>query len=309
MKKWKSSVKVLLLLLFLIGICSGCGSAAGKGDRASSAVPAGSLRSTKEGKTAPGPEQSCGLVQQYSIFELSEESTLVVYGRVSCIHEPVLVKRADGGVIPYTDVELETKETFRREAEEKVLLRLLGGMKDGEYVEAFDTPELLLGQSYLFFLFHSSKGLGVYAKDQYCLTTGTSQGLFVPVPQAASDPTSKGLVFQSCKAPEEIEQEPKASLGDTLARNAVFSAEELKELYTEFNEIHPVDESRFYREALEAYQANLESGFFSQKEYDRLLSLLDTYAEEITLEEAKKWEAENEAKKEELRKRLEEEAP
>ncbi len=310
MRKRKGSAKALLLLLFLLaGMFSGCGSAAGTGDRASSAVPAGFLRSTKEGKTSSGSALSCGLVQQYSISQLSEESTLVVYGRVSYIHESVLVKRADGEVVPYTDVEIEAEEVFRGEAEEKVMLRLPGGMKNGEYVEAAGTPELLLGQSYLFFLYRSEKGLGVYAEgDQYYLTTGTGQGLFVPVIREASDPASESPVFQSCKAPEGMEREPEAFLEDTLAQNAVFSAGELKELCAECNENHPVDENRLYGETLEAYDANLESGFFSQEEYDRLLSLLDTYAEEITPEEAEEWEAENEAKKEELRKRLEEEA-
>lgn len=88
---------------------------------------------------------------------------------------------------------------------------------------------------------------------------------------------------------------------------AVLPLNTLEKVYPEFNKSYPVKESRIYQETLEAYKANLESGFLSQEEYEYYLSVIDVYAEEITPEEAEEIAAKNETQKEELRKQLAEE--
>ena len=270
-------------------------------------VDSGSLLSTKANKEMAGVDtvEVSGCVEQYTISQLSEKSTLVVYGEVTYIHEPILVKSAAGNVSVHTDVDITPEQVFRGEAEETITLRLPGGLIEREYVEYLDAPELQLHQSYLFFLYRSDKGNGVYTRGGQYYLTGMSQGVFLP----DSQKFSAELKFLNCYMDtlSVVKQQNVESLDEILAEDAIFSAEELTAMYEVLNKSVPVDENKSYREAQENIRSNLENGVITREAYEEDMANLEQYAEEITPEEAEEIARQNEAEKEKLRQLLSQE--
>lgn len=296
--------KAVVLSIILLGISIGLGifllqgRAAEDGIFASSTASSTGCRSTKVRELPKGTDTvvMSGITEQYSLETLSEQSTLVLYGTVSSIQEPILVKSAFGAVSVYTDVEITPKEIYRGEAKEKVTLRLPGGLMNGEYYDYPDIPELEINGDYLFYLYHSSKGCGVYTKgDEYYLT-GMGQSVFFPTKAAENLLFYNNARSSKEKATKVTDQPMKSAASD-----AVLSQSKLEALYLDFNQSHPVDEEYFAKESQEAYEANLKSGFMTQEEYETYIAAIDQYATEITVEELRELEQENEAQKEELR--------
>lgn len=281
-----------------------------------------SLLSTKMESLPPDTEliTAEGVSVEENLFEISENSSLILYGKVSYIHEPVLLKTVYDSVSVYTDVEIMPEKVFRGEADKAVTVRLSGGLVGKEYIEYQDEPELCLGKEYLLFLQKPDRGYGINGSGEYYTLTSLWRSAFAALPQSLQKTvavsaskeeqqevflanSSETLSAQDFEIVNELEDIVK---GISVSR-AVFSLNALEKMYPEFNKSYPVKEDRVYQETMEAYEANLANGFISQEEYDYYLSVIDTYAEEITLEEAKELEAENEAKKDELRKSLAEE--
>ncbi len=261
-----------------------------------------------------------GVSVEENLFEVSERSSLILYGRVSHISEPILLRTVYDSVSVHTDVEITPEKVFRGEADKTVTVRLSGGLVGKEYIEYQDEPELCLGKEYLLFLQQPDRGYGVNGPGEYYILTSLWRSVFAALPEsqqkiaALSAPQEKQsdvFLANSSKAlPTEnfviVDQWEDIVKGLSVSE-AVLPLNTLEKVYPEFNKSYPVKEGRIYQETLEAYKANLESGFLSQEEYEYYLSVIDVYAEEITPEEAEEIAAKNETQKEELRKQLAEE--
>ena len=241
----------------------------------------GSLLSTKEGITrSDGHVEVNFLADRYTAEERAEQTTLVVYGEVVYIHQPVVVLSADGRMGVVTDVDIIPEKVYRGECGEEITLRLSGGVLEGKMFDGQLSPELLLHEKYLFFLYRSDKGMGVYAKGEQYYLAGPEQGVFVP--------DEEGTAFVNFW-------------------NESFTAEELTALFERVNETIPVDENKRYREAQENIRGNLENGVITREAYEEDMANLERYAEEITPEEAEEIARQNEAEKEKLRQMLSQE--
>lgn len=284
-------------------------------DVVSASQPEGVKTSTKE-KNLPenvSVTTASGILAPYDFAKLSSHSALIVYGRVSKIHDSILLKDSYGGVSTHTDVEIEPQQVFRGEAEDKITLRLSGGLVDGRYTEYPEQPELLLDGEYLFFLRQPDCGAGVYAKGDYYYLTGVSQGVFCAVEKqeekaaAAWKDGEDDLIFVNSRSSLPVRQLKGMDEAQDIASwqvpasEAVLSLHTLERLYPAFNKEHPVGETGERQESLEAYQGNLENGMITQEEYDELVASLDEYAEEITPEQAEELEKENQAEKDRLK--------
>lgn len=265
-------------------------------------IPAGSLCSTKADRLPEGTETVLmnGLVEPYDMEALSEKSTLVVCGTVSFIREPILVKSSEGAVSVHTDVEILPEQIFRGEAEEKIVLRLPGGLFDRKYYDYPDAPELRLNEKYLFFLFRSAKGFGIYTEGGQYYLRGLSQGVF----HLASNETES--LFVNSTAQLQKGARISEDLQATPAGKAVFTAEKMKLFCDALNRTHPYDETDVAEERLKTYEENWRGGVITRKAYEKDVADQDNYAVEITLEELKESERQAEAEKNELRRHLSE---
>lgn len=117
-----------------------------------------------------------GTTMTRTISELAERSTLVLMGEVAEIHEPIVIKSAQGARSVHTDVEIAVSEIFRGKAEDSITLRLPGGLLGDEYYTNTDVPNLNLHENYVFFLYRSNKGCGVYTNGGQYYLTGVGQG-------------------------------------------------------------------------------------------------------------------------------------
>lgn len=260
-------------------------------------VPAGSLLSTKAYDLPEDTELvvTNGIVAAGTMEELTKRSTLVVSGTVSYIHEPVYVKSSEGAISIDTDVDIVPEQVFRGEAEEKITIRIPGGYIDGTYYEHPSVPELLLNQKYLFFLYRSSKGLGIYTDGGQYYLRGMSGGVFVP-----NSNKTDALFVNSTAVPAKKAKESE-NLTETLANDGVFSQETLTTLCDRLNRESPYDETDVAEEALKAYEGNWKGGVITKAGYEELLSTVDAFATEITEEEAKAPDPKVEAEKARLR--------
>ena len=263
-------------------------------------MPAGSLCSTKADRLPEGTETVLmnGPVEPYDMEALSEKSTLVVCGTVSFIREPILVKSSEGAVSVHTDVEILPEQIFRGEAEEKIVLRLPGGLFDGKYYDYPDAPELRLNEKYLFFLFRSAKGFGIYTKGGQYYLRGLSQGVF----HLTSNETES--LFVNSTAQLQKGAGISEDLQATPAGEAVFTAEKLKLFCDTLNRTHPYDETDVAEERLKIYEENWRGGVITRKAYEKDVADQDNYAVEITLEELKESERQATSEKNELRRHL-----
>lgn len=260
-------------------------------------VPAGSLLSTK---VYDLPEDTKlvvtnGIVAAGTMEEMIKRSTLVVSGTVSYIHEPVYVESAQGALFIDTDVDIVPEQVFRGEAEEKITIRIPGGYIDGTYYEHPSVPELLLNQKYLFFLYRSSKGLGIYTDGGQYYLRGLSGGVFVP-----NSDKKEALFANSAAVPAKKAKESE-NLTETLATDGVFSQETLTTLCDRLNRESPYDETDVAEETMKAYEGNWKGGVITKAGKVDLLTFAESFAHEITEEEAKAPDPKAEAEKARLR--------
>ena len=267
--------------------------------------------STKMNRPKSGGEMELvdDMVIRYSMAELSEKSSLILYGKVTEVHDSAVLHAPNVG-LPITDVTVMPISVLRGSAEQPVTVRTFGGIINGEFSDYTDEPELFLNREYLFFLYQPAAGEGLNAEGDYYYTFGI-QGTFEALTPATSDVpeatraynnsadndvlfvsteylTPEGLL--STAALQESTQTTPESMEQMLSSDArpdhvVLSLNSMKEAYPQFNESHPIDLQWPLWQSLEAYENNLASGFISQEEYDRFMAELDDYAVVITPEE------------------------
>lgn len=294
----KTPILPLLLYLLILAVSL---SIAMRGSEPRVEVPEGSLRSVKsyEVPENASTQQMQGIIVTHGMTSLCKESTLVVSGTVSYIHEPILVRNYLGAVSAHIDVEVSVNRVYRGEADgETIVLRLPGGpYRNYNYVYR-DVPDLTFGQEYLFFLYRSAKGFGTYTKGGQYYLRGMSEGVFLPYENDGGT-----VRFQNCAAEEHRPRapEPVESFRTAQAWEAEFSEEELEDFCNELNRTCPFDEYKFAEQRLETYKSNWKNGVFNKAGYEENLASVDKYAVEITEEELRELEEESAAEKEYVR--------
>ncbi len=201
-----------------------------------------------------------GLLAEKSIEDLTMESNLIVRGSVDHADPAIQVKAVFGGISNFTDYTIKIHETIQGEPQEEIVVRLQGGLVDNLNVECGDLTELQVGQEYLLFLYRPDCGGGFNTEGNYYYISGGPQGIY----SVDGDSPDQLIPFKMDKD------------------SAVPAARLLGEVET-YQKNMPDNYSFSLRaETLSNMAGNLETGFFTQEEYDTMLENLDKYATVIS---------------------------
>ena len=206
----------------------------------------------KEGEIANMPEKPyvhmmSGSLAPVEPEELFSNSQLVVVGKATGESQSLLIRSVDGGEMIHTDTFFEVSEVLRGETDKSILaLRHMGGSVGNETLIFDNAPELKEGQEYVLFLYNPNMGGGFNAAGDHYYIYGAVQGMLTA--------NEDGMY--------EIEDD------------MVLSKDELIEKINEY----PVDKDHFRNEFIDNQKGNLESGFITKEDYDKMMKDLDVYA-------------------------------
>lgn len=201
-----------------------------------------------------------------SLEELLEQSTLVVYGRVTQ-KELIFIQSIYGGD-PYghTDYYIESISILRGEPinKDEVIVRVATGEAiDQNYELICDyLEELNIGEEYLLFLGRSELGGGYNTKGGQYFILGTNQGVFEVSGRSTRSASGNMLPVKSSAMFNDIE----------------LTYQTLESKIKTANIEIPIDPDLHDEIELDSLKANLESGFFTQQEYERCIEELEQYA-------------------------------
>lgn len=189
-----------------------------------------------------------GILAGITLEDMLEKADVIAIGEVVGNSDPFKVQSVGGGISVFTDYEIEPLHVVRGDfSEEQTLtIRTQGGQTEDWKVICEQEPELLAGTEYLFFLRKPNVGGGFNTNDDYYDIMGVNQGLF----------EAQGNGVYSSSHGESVDI---SALPSTIA-------EEIP------------DEDAYRQENLRNLKSNLDSGFISQEEYDRMVGELDQYA-------------------------------
>ena len=170
---------------------------------------------------------------------------------------------------PFTDYYVDVLEAFRGEPETDenglIRVRTMGGEND-EMILTNDDFLFDVGKEYLFFLFKPAGG--DYNTDEY--------GYYYPYSLSAGVYDASEETVKN----ERGEKVPKYFTAHTYIQYEDGEIEYLgfAEHVKEYNETHPVDVYAVVNATKENLRANLDSGFLTQEEYDRIMAEMEQYA-------------------------------
>lgn len=219
------------------------------------------------------PEETTQVVSG-SMVELTQQemitrSSLVAIGSVSEISDAFQIKPVNGGdPSVFTDYTVEVSDILRGELDsDTVSVRIQGGTANGMTTIAEEAPELEKGQTYLLYLYQPGRGGSYNTEGDYYYITGVSQGVFA----LSSDmPLPAG------------EYDAEMRLSDiSTDTETEWTLRDAEESIQDINEKQPADKDYVYKQAYENWQANLDSGFMTQEEFDRSVKESKIYAKII----------------------------
>lgn len=199
-----------------------------------------------------------GLLPQKDLEDLVVESNLIIRAVPSSEEAPIRVQNTYGNIMNYTEYKLQVSETIQGEPLDTVTLRMpeYGADEDGMDVFWEDKLELNIGQEYIFFLYRPDYGGGCHTEGDYYYLTGSRQGLH---------PVNGASVCLAAPILDDTEGE--IPVPDLIA-----------EIETCRSNIPEGQVFSLREEILKSAQHNLETGFITQDEYDRMLREMDVYA-------------------------------
>lgn len=238
-----------------------------------------------------------GSIVGYSIPEMMERSSLIVYGEVAEIFETIAIEDVNGGIVLMTEMTITPIETFRGDTQNTITVRLLGGHIGNRYDEYAEVPEFQRNDHWLLFLYQPNVGGSQNTEGDYYYLSGLYQGAFKEIKEYENDEETfeaENIKFvnamqliqndeneqKAIKATQEFE----TTLEKLMPIDTMFSIAELREELPAFNEEKPIDPDIVRKEALDAYKSNLNNEMCTQEEYDLWVSQLDQYAEIISEE-------------------------
>lgn len=248
---------LLLLAVTIIGNLYGNGLFA--------TVPPESETTSSTASSTSGEVQTqyvTGMVSEKNLEDLVRESGLIIRGTVESIDDSIQIMSVGGGVTNYTDYNVRVEEVVYGESVETVAVRIKGGIAGNLEVICDYAPTLEEGKEYLLFLQQPDRGGGYNTLGDYYYVTGSRQGAYeIEVPANTAGKTAETMTVKQqagtmestfAQLTNEIQ-----SYRSELPENYVYSSKE---------------------EFMNNLQANLESGFISQEEYDELLAETEQYA-------------------------------
>lgn len=237
---------LLLCFLFLAAALAACAAPPAATTAPTEAAPPESTPPSPPATTVPDDIYLTGLVVEKTEDDLFSQSILVARGTIHDTGSVIQTAAPSGLSINFTNYDFTISQIYRSSAEGSVTVRVEGGAVGGRNEIYEPTADLKDGKEYLLFLFQPNHGGNYYVDDDAYYVLGLNQGTF--------EPADGGYVSQS---------------------GAFLSEETLLARADEF----PLDPDYFRREFLQNRQNNLDNGFITQEEYDRLVADVDVYAQ------------------------------
>ncbi len=236
----------------------------------------------------------------FNLSDLIKESDIVIKGVVKEQSVPFKIQPANGGEVSiFTDFKIEVENAYRGEKSEIVNLRMQGGEIDNLVVIAEDEPNVVIGSTYIFFLYQPFTGGGYNTEGDYYYLTGGHQALFSQLSK------SDYIEEMPLKHLEEVRSESSREKSffrddymysnvnfDLLKKNNVTLSAELfsgngyiaisEEVFASeiemFNEVVPIDSEYWKNQIRDSLAINLKNGFITQEEYDKAMKFNEPYA-------------------------------
>ncbi len=200
-----------------------------------------------------------GYPVRYEYGELIERSHLVVRGKITDKSKAITVIPANHQSDPelYTEYTLEISDTLRgeKQAGESITVRVRGGETFTQVSYDEDVPTIKVGDEVVAFLHQYNVGANYITKGDFYSIVAFDQGWY----NLKKDDEGKEILVS------QIERE-----------NLVW--DEVKAFIPEFSKTHPIDYDRTRKEAMARYKSRLESGEYTQEQYDEMVAALDRYA-------------------------------
>lgn len=190
--------------------------------------------------------------------DMMEKSALIVCGTVTAQSEPFQIVPANGADPSwFTDYTVSVEKVLRGdETKKSVTVRVEGQPVNGTSSVVEEALELEEKQKVLLYLYAPGVGMMYHAEGDYYYVTGMNRGVY----------TVDGENFVN----ENNESDPDLK--------AVWNADELEQLVREYTASHPVNENAIREKMIQRYEEELASGTMTQREYDKAIQELDTYA-------------------------------
>lgn len=214
-----------------------------------------------------------GIMPEFSIEELIERSSLIVYGEVSGKSEAFTIESVDGEESNFTDYYVTPIKILRGDlvdTENKIAVRIQGGFAGDTLVIDEQAPVLESNHRYLLFLRKSSMGGGYNTVGDYYYINGGTQGVYV---EDVSDSIVK-------KSSEEISliSEAQENSENNMSSEDNINLKDFSFELNNYNENNPVDEKYFEKEYKENLKRNLDNHLITQEDYDMYLEAMNQYA-------------------------------
>lgn len=270
-RTFKYECAALILIITTALFLTGCG------NRDSAVSADSSWYSEKAGISSPcadftgDTDKQVSASQAYliplSLESLTEQSSLVVRGRVLGFDYLTVDPSDGGGAWVYTDYYIQVLETLRGEpsADENGLITVRAdGGENYDSIQLNRDISMTTGSEYLLFLVRPIGG--AYAtKDDYYMVLNISIGAFV-----ASSETS--ALSDGRNVPETF-----APMSYTSLVEPSYTYTDLAGQIKSYGEKYPVDEDYQKKEFINSIKKNLESGFMTKEEYDLAIDSLNEY--------------------------------
>lgn len=218
-------------------------------------------------------ETKSGALVPCSYEELIRQAPVIVAAHVEQESEPFQIAPVNGGDPGiFHDVTVRVDQVLRGDIalNEHLSVRIEGGRSGNRVLTVQEAPELRQGDDVLLFLYQPQAGGAYNTEGDYYYVMGLWQGAFTA--ENGIDSAEDVSVNDS---PEDSavryvrKDQTAVTLSSLKADLASLTPEEQKQAE---------DPGRIRREIVSNLQANLESGFITQEEYDRALREMDRYA-------------------------------
>lgn len=200
-----------------------------------------------------------GTVSEKKLDDLVRESNLIIHGTVEGPGQGLQIQAVGGGITNYTDYTVHVEETFAGDTQESVTVRVKGGIAGNLEVICDYAPDLEEGKEYLLFLLKPDQGGGYNTEGDYYYVTGSFQGVY----------ELEGTKDEPATA---MKAKPQSGGEEKVVAQL---ASDIQELRAQLPEDY---EYSVREEGMKNLQANLESGFISQEEYEQMLAEREQYA-------------------------------
>ena len=200
-----------------------------------------------------------GIIEEMDMDELTEKSNLIIHGTVEGPGQGLQIQAVGGGITNYTDYTVHVEETFAGDSQESVTVRVKGGIAGNLEVICDYAPDLEEGKEYLLFLLKPDQGGGYNTEGDYYYVTGSFQGVY----------ELEGTKNEPATA---MKAKPQGSGEEKVVAQL---ASDIQEFRAQLPEDY---EYSVREEGMKNLQANLESGFISQEEYEQMLAEREQYA-------------------------------